>query len=138
MLAQLLWVIGSFIILALGTLHLVYTFFTDKFTPRNTNVVEEMKQSFPRLTNKTTLWKAWIGFNASHSAGSIFIGLSNIILASQYFELLRQSYLLVFLNILTLAFYLFLAKRYWFKTPFTGVLIALLCYIVAFVIMINN
>ena len=136
MLAQLLWISGSLILLALGTLHLVYTFFTDKFTSRNTNVVEEMKQSFPRLTNKTTLWKAWVGFNASHSTGAIFIGLINIILAIQYFEILRQSYLLLSLNILTIAFYLFLAKRYWFKIPFTGILITLLCFIAAIIIMI--
>ena len=136
MLAQLLWITGSLILLVLGTLHLVYTFFTDKFSSRNTNVVEEMKRSFPRLTNKTTLWKAWIGFNASHSAGAIFIGLINIILAIQYFEILKQSYLLLLLNILTLAFYLFLAKRYWFKIPFTGILITLLCFITAVVIMI--
>ena len=89
MMAQLLWIAGALIVLVLGTLHLAYTFFTDKFCSRNTNVVEEMKQSFPRLTNKTTLWKAWIGFNASHSVGAIFIGLVNIILAIQYFELLK-------------------------------------------------
>ena len=136
MIAQLLWIIGAFIILVLGSLHLAYTFFTDKFSSRNTNVVEEMKRSFPRLTNKTTFWKAWIGFNASHSTGAIFIGLINIILAIQYFELLRQSYLLLILNILTVAFYLFLAKRYWFKIPFTGILITLLCFIAAIIIMI--
>ena len=136
MLAQLLWISGSLILLALGTLHLVYTFFTDKFTSRNTNVVEEMKKSFPRLTNKTTLWKAWVGFNASHSTGAIFIGLINIILAIQYFEILRQSYLLLSLNILTIVFYLFLAKRYWFKIPFTGILITLLCFISSVIIMI--
>jgi len=135
MLAQLLWITGALIILVLGTLHLAYTFFTDKFTSRNTNVVEEMKRSFPRLTNKTTLWKAWIGFNASHSVGAIFIGLINIILAIQYFDILRQSYLLLMLNILTLVFYLFLAKQYWFNIPFTGILITLLCFIVAIVIM---
>ena len=135
MLAQLLWITGSLILLVLGTLHLVYTFFTDKFSSRNTNVVEEMKRSFPRLTNKTTLWKAWIGFNASHSAGAIFIGLINIILAIQYFEILKQSYLLLLLNILTIAFYLFLSKRYWFKIPFTGILITLLCFIAAIIII---
>jgi hypothetical protein len=138
MLAQLLWIAGASILLVLGTLHLAYTFFTDKFSSRNTNVVEEMKQSFPRLTNKTTLWKAWIGFNASHSVGAIFIGLINIILAVQYFELLKQSFLLLILNIVTIGFYLFLAKRYWFNIPFTGILITLLCFIVSIFIMFNS
>ncbi len=138
MIAQVLWIAGSLILLVLGTLHLAYTFFTDKFSSRNTNVVDEMKQSFPRLTNKTTLWKAWIGFNASHSVGAIFIGLINIILAIQYFEILRQSYLLLTLNILTVAFYLFLAKQFWFKIPFMGILITLLCFIVAAINMFSS
>jgi len=136
MIAQILWIIGAFIVLTLGTFHLAYTFFTDKFSSRNANVVEEMKNSYPRLTNKTTLWKAWIGFNASHSTGAIFIGLVNIILAVQYFPLLKQSYFLLTLNILTIAFYLFLAKQYWFKIPFTGILITLLCFVASVIIMI--
>jgi hypothetical protein len=136
MIAQILWITGAFIVLALGTIHLAYTFFTDKFSSRNANVVDEMKKSYPRLTNKTTLWKAWMGFNASHSAGAIFIGLVNIILAVQYFQFLKQSYLLLVVNIITIAFYLFLAKQYWFKIPFTGILITLLCFVASVVLMI--
>ena len=136
MIAQVLWITGAFIVLVLGTVHLAYTFFTNKFSSRNANVVDEMKKSYPRLTNKTTLWKAWIGFNASHSAGAIFLGLVNIILAVQYFQLLKQSYLLLVLNIITIAFYLFLAKQYWFKIPFTGILVTLLCFVASVVLMI--
>jgi hypothetical protein len=44
-------------------------------------MVEEMKTSFPILTKKTTMWKAWTGFNASHSSGAMFIGIINFYLA---------------------------------------------------------
>jgi hypothetical protein len=81
MIAKYLWETGSVIITILATIHLYYTFFTNKFSSRNEKMVEEMKTSFPILTQKTTMWKAWIGFNASHSSGAMFIGIINFYLA---------------------------------------------------------
>jgi hypothetical protein len=131
MIEQYLWIAGSLIFVILGTLHLGYTFFTDKFSSRNETVIHEMKNSFPKLTKETTIWKAWMGFNASHSAGAIFIGLVNIILAGQYFSVLNNSLLLHILNIITVLFYAWLGKKYWFKIPFTGILITACCFIAA-------
>ena len=51
-----------------------------------------MKFSFPNLTRKTTMWKAWIGFNASHSAGGIFIGISNFYVAAKYFSVFNTDH----------------------------------------------
>ena len=77
MISQYLWVTGSLIMFVLGTTHLVYTFFSNRFSPRNGDVEEGMKLTSPRLTGETTVWKAWIGFNASHSSGAMFIGIIN-------------------------------------------------------------
>jgi hypothetical protein len=129
MLSKILWLSGSAIFVILGTLHLCYTFFTTKFDPRNKSIIEDMKNTSPRLTKETTMWKAWTGFNASHSAGAIFFGLMNIILAAGYFYILEKSFLLSFLTILTSVFYLWLGKKYWFSVPFTGILIAVCCFI---------
>jgi hypothetical protein len=131
MLSKILWLSGSAIFFILGTLHLAYTFFTTKFNPRNKNVIEEMKGTSPRLTNETTMWKAWLGFNASHSMGIIFLGLVNIILAGEYFYIIVNSFILSVLTIITSAFYLWLARKYWFSVPFIFILIALCCFIIA-------
>jgi hypothetical protein len=131
MLPKILWLAGSCIYLILGVLHLFYTFFTNKFDPRNKDVIEEMKNTSPRLTHETTLWKTWIGFNASHSTGAIFFGLVNGILAIEYFFIIENSFLLSLLTICTSVFYLWLGKRYWFSVPFTGILIATCCFIAA-------
>ncbi len=90
----------------------------------------EMKSSSPILTNDTTIWKAWIGFNASHSSGAMFIGIVNLYLAYYYFEIFTPFF--YGLNILTVGFYLWLAKKYWFKIPFLGILLTLVCYLSAF------
>jgi hypothetical protein len=131
MLPKIFWLLGSCIYLVLGALHLFYTFFTTKFDPRNKDVIEEMKNTSPRLTNETTLWKTWIGFNASHSTGAIFFGSINAILAIEYFPVIENSFLISLLTICTSGFYLWLGKKYWFSIPFTGILIATCCFIAA-------
>jgi hypothetical protein len=131
MLSKILWLAGSAIFFILGTVHLCYTFFTTKFDPRNKNLIEEMKNTSPRLTNETTMWKTWTGFNASHSAGAIFIGLINSILALENFSVIENSFLLSLCTILTTVFYLWLAKKYWFSIPYTGILIAVCCFIIS-------
>jgi hypothetical protein len=131
MVAKILWLSGSVIFLVLGTAHLYYTFFTAKFNARNKMVINEMKNTTPVLTSETTMWNAWIGFNASHSAGAIFFGLINILLAAQYFPVIQNSVLVILLNITTVFFYCWLAKKYWFRVPFAGVLLATGCFVAA-------
>lgn len=130
MIAKYLWIAGSLPFIILGTIHLLYTFFTNKFSSRNKNVEEGMKVNFPVLTSQTTMWKAWTGFNASHSSGSVYIGLINLFVAMWYADILKNPVFLT-LNIVTVLFYLWLAKKYWFKIPFTGILIAACCMVVA-------
>jgi hypothetical protein len=132
--AQYLWIIGSSIFLLLGLAHLRITFFGKKLYPKNDATEISMKETHPRLTKDTTLWKTWIGFNASHSAGAIFFGVVNLILAIQYYEILTDSSSLLFLDIAFVLFFLFLAKLYWFKIPFIGILLALICFVCAILI----
>jgi hypothetical protein len=132
-----LWLIGSAIFAFLGVLHLYYTFFSDKFSSRNENMINEMKISFPNLTKETTMWKAWIGFNASHSSGAIFIGLINIYLMLR-FPVLQQDHFYFLFNMVTIGFYLWLGKNFWFKIPFTCIFITFICYLSAYLCLIFN
>ena len=138
MIAKYLWGLGSIIIAVFGSIHLYYTFFTNKFSSRNEKLVEEMKTSFLILTKETTFWKAWIGFNASHSSGVIFIGIINFYLAAQYFAVLQSAHFFFIFNILTMGFYAWLARKYWFKIPLAGILIALVCFIVSYILTMLN
>lgn len=134
MVEKYLWIAGSSIFFVLGTIHLIYTFFTNKFSVRDRDTEERMKQTSPVLTKKTTMWKAWVGFNASHSIGAIFFGLTNFIFAFSYFEILQNSTLLLSLTCLISFFYLFLGFKYWFIVPRTGILISSVCFSAAAII----
>ncbi|MES2655133.1 MAG: hypothetical protein V4620_06055 [Bacteroidota bacterium] len=136
--AKYLWELGSLIILLLGTIHLYYTFFSDKFLTRDKSLKPAMEKSSPVLTKETTMWKAWIGFNASHSSGAMFIGIINLYLACYYFTIFQSAYFFFIFNMITIAFYVWLAKKYWFKVPFIGVSITLICFIVSFILVLAS
>lgn len=133
--AQYLWIAGSLIVGVLGTIHLLYTFLTNKFDPRDQSVKTAMQTVSPVLTRQITMWNAWVGFNGSHSSGIMFIAVMNMYLALYYFEWLLQSHFYFLFNIATMAFYVFLAKRYWFRTPLLGASISLVLYVVSYCIL---
>lgn len=136
MIENTLYMIGSLIFIVLGSIHLAYTFVTNKFSSRNTSVITEMKSSYPILTKRTTMWKAWIGFNASHSVGILFFGFINLYLTINNSDSFQADHFLLILNILVAGFYVWLGKKYWFNVPFTGALITLICYLTSYTLIL--
>jgi len=134
--AKYLWELGSVIILLFGCMHLYFTFFTDKFSSTNKQLIADMKASSPKLTKQTTMWKAWIGFNATHSSGAMFIGFLNFYMAYNYFDLMQTDHIFFLLSIVTVVFYVWVIKNIGFKTPIVGVLFTLFCYIAAYVLVL--
>ena len=126
---QVLLIFGVSIFGVLGTIHLIYTFFTAKFSPYDSSVAAAMKGTSPRITKETTMWRAWVGFNASHSLGAMLFAAVYIPLAANHFTLIQNSLWFSLLPVVVGIAYLILAKRYWFKIPFLGILISLICLI---------
>lgn len=121
--------ISATIILALGTLHLVYTFRGRKLHPLADATVQAMRTDRMRITDETTVWNAWIGFNASHSMAAILFGLVFGYLATSQPVMLRQSVFLQAVGVVFLAGLAVLGKRYWFSIPFRGIVIALVAFV---------
>jgi hypothetical protein len=116
------------VLLVLGSLHLLYTFHGSKLFPRDTDLRERMSSVSPVITRQTTMWKAWIGFNASHSFGAILFGLVYGYLALLHPLFLFKSGFLLVVGLLMLVGYAFLGVRYWFSVPFRGILLSLVLY----------
>src|SRR5262245_61580050 len=57
------------VIFLLGALHLFYTFTGNKFHPRDAELRTRLEQVAPVISRQTTMWKVWVGCNASHSYG---------------------------------------------------------------------
>jgi hypothetical protein len=123
--------LSALVVLALGVLHLVYTFSGPKLTPRDPALQARMDEVPLVITRQTTVWRAWIGFNASHSMGAILFGLVYGFLANAHPELLFSSPFLLAVGVVMLGGLALLAKLYWFRIPFAGVVISLACYVLS-------
>ena len=124
---------SAFVVLLLGSLHLLYTFRGKKLYPRDTHLERQMDLVSPVLTSRTTMWRAWIGFNASHSFGAMFFGLVYGYLALAQPEVLFHSHYLILLGLVLLVGYVFLAKAYWFWIPLAGLVLSTGLYIASLV-----
>ena len=123
-LPQVLAASSAFVLLFLGSIHLLYTFRGTKLHPRDPAVRLAMEGDSPVLTRQTTMWRAWIGFNASHSYGAIFFGLVYGYLALLQPVVLFGSFFLTSVGLAFLGGLLILARSYWFSIPYRGVMLS--------------
>jgi hypothetical protein len=132
---QVLLIFGATIFGILGSIHLLYTFFTNKFDAFDPAATKAMRDTSPVLTKETTMWHAWIGFNASHSLGAMLVAAFYVPLVLINMEFIRESAWFSILPVVIGFSYLALAKKYWFKIPFVGILISTLCFVGAAVLI---
>lgn len=131
MLSTSLLAASAAIILLLGFAHLLFTFYGTKLLPRDPELQARMREVSPFISRETSMWKAWVGFNASHSFGAILFGAIYGYLSLVHSAFLFQSTFLLSLGLLLLVGYVVLAKRYWFSAPFRGILLATVLYVLA-------
>jgi hypothetical protein len=127
--AKILMVLSAGIVFTLGVVHLVYTFWGSNLAPRDPALQIGMSQIAPVITRETTMWRCWVGFNASHSMGLILFGLIFGFLALAHGELLFQSPFLLVVGLAMLVGFVVLSKLYFFSAPLIGVSVALACYV---------
>jgi hypothetical protein len=126
--APLLVAASAAIILLLGLIHLLYTFSGSKLLPRDGELHTRMQEVLPVITHQTTMWKAWIGFNASHSYALLLFGTVYGYLALAHSDFLFQSVFLLSVGLILQLGYVIVAKKYFFRRPLLGVLLAMLLY----------
>jgi hypothetical protein len=121
------------ITLLIGVLHLLYTFYCSRLSPRDAGLRIRMQEVSPIITRQTTMWKAWVGFNATHSFGLILFGAMYGYLTLMHPEFLLESTFLLLLGLITLLGYLVVAKRYFFRAPFRLILVSSVLYVLALI-----
>jgi hypothetical protein len=127
--AKILMVLSASIVFTLGVMHFVYTFRGPALTPRDPALQISMSETSPVITQETTMWRCWVGFNASHSMGLILFGLVFGFLALAHDQLLFQSPFLLAVGLAMLGGLVVLCKAYFFSSPLIGISISLACYI---------
>jgi sterol desaturase/sphingolipid hydroxylase (fatty acid hydroxylase superfamily) len=134
MTSTVLMVASAAILFVLGTLHLIYTFVGPKLTPRDPALQIRMREVSPVITKETTMWRCWVGFNASHSMAAMLFGLIYGYLAIAHGGLLFSSPYLLVVGLLTVGGFFVLGRLYWFSVPFIGIGISLVCYVASIIV----
>ena len=136
-LAPALLAASAAIVLLLGLVHLLYTFRGPELRPRDADLQARMEEASPVLTRETTMWKCWIGFNASHSMGAILFGVIYGWLALVQGPFLFQSWFLLGVGLAFLGGYVVLGRIYWFSIPFRGIVASTVLYVSALVVALT-
>ena len=121
--------LSAAIALPLGLVHLLYTFHGSKLHPRDPDLIARMKTDSPRITSQTTIWRVWIGINATHSLCLILFGAVYGYLAMCHSEVLFNSAFLLGLGLLLLLAFVALSYLYFFRTPLLCVILATVFYL---------
>ncbi len=131
MTARLLMVLCAGVLLTLGSMHLAYTFWGTNLAPRDPALQASMNRISPLLTKETTMWRCWMGFNATHSMGLILFGLIYGYLALAHDQLLFRSPFLLLVGLVMLACLIVVCRLYFFRAPLIGVSISFVFYVVS-------
>lgn len=126
---RVLVILSAAIMLLLGSAHLRLTFFGNKLTPVDANLQLQMQRIAPVISPDTSMWKAWVGFNVSHSLGALLFGLIYGYLAALHPTWLFESWFLLGLGASLLGAYAWLGVVYWFREPLIGISAATVCYV---------
>jgi hypothetical protein len=137
-LARALLMLGGSIFVLLGGLHGLYTFLDTRnprrLVPDDPKTTAAMAASNVRLTRGgTTMWKAWVGFNFSHSLGAVLFGALAIATGSTLQAFSVPSWVLLLFVVIGVA-YLVLGILYWFRIPIAGIAIATASFLIAWLL----
>src|SRR5260370_26054394 len=133
----ILLTLGGAVFGALGGLHAIYTLLDlrkpRRLVPVDPAVAQAMANSALRLSRGgTDMWRAWIGFNFSHSLG-VLLTAALAVWAGLQINTLPVGLIMPVLSFVVCV-YLVLALRYWFRGPVIGVAIATGCFTAAWIL----
>jgi hypothetical protein len=115
---------GALPILFLGVMHVTATpLALDRpkgLSPRDPGVAEAMTRTTLLLTRRVDVWRAWIGFNLSHSLGAILLGVVVLLVGRSQASFAAQAPVFVPLAVLVSGAYVAIGARYWFRSPVIG------------------
>jgi hypothetical protein len=138
--AQALLIVGAGIVFLLGLVHAILTL-RDLSNPRTfTPTDAAMRTAMPASKlaiaprAKSNLWKAWLGFNLSHSLGILLFGGELLGIGLFQFTLFAHSPLIQSVTLLVSAAYFVMAVCFWFSRPTIGSAAAFLCFLGATVL----
>lgn len=132
--SRILMVASAAIFLVAGALHLYGTLFDDDLSPRDPALRTRMREVSPVITDETTMWRAWIGFNVGFGMGAMLHGLLYAFLAIGHSRLLFGSRYLIAVGLAMTGGFCALSRVILFRIPFLCFGASLACYVASIVL----
>jgi hypothetical protein len=136
-LSRYLFLAGALPFVVLGVAHALATpeaaSARKGLSPRPVELALAMEKATLRLTRRTNMWLAWVGFNLSHSLGIVTFGVGVLLAGRSASAFAEQAPVWVPLAAGVSGAYLWLAARYWFRTPIIGCAVSFACFVAAWV-----
>jgi len=83
------------------------------------------------------MWRAWVGFNFSHSLGVVLFGVLCIIAGAIIATVAVSGWILLLLSGIGLI-YLAIGVQCWFRIPIAGVAVATTCLLLAWLTYVTS
>ena len=136
-LSRYLYLAGALPFLVLGIAHAMATprrpGDAKGLSPSDPQLAEAMTRSGLRLTRRTDMWRAWVGFNLSHSLGVVIFAAFVFLTGRSGPVFAAEGQIAIPFALVVAGGYLWLARQYWFQTPFIGCLLAAVLFLAAWV-----
>ena len=129
--AQILLTVAGAIFVVLGGLHGVLTLrdvsHPRAFTPTDAAVRHAMEGARLALNPRANIWQSWLGFNLSHSLGTVLFGGGLLFLAWHHLAVFNDNHLVQAVALVVTAAYFVISYRFWFWGPALGSGVAFVC-----------
>ena len=139
-LSRYLFLAGALPFLLLGSAHAVQTprQVTERkgLSPSDPGLAESMARSRILLTDRTDMWRAWIGFNLSHSLGVVLFGVLVVLVGRTSASFGYNAALFLPLAVVVSIAYLSLGIAYWFRAPIIGIGLSVFLFSAAWVLFL--
>lgn len=103
-------------------------------SPRDPQLGEAMAKTALVLTRRTDMWKAWVGFNLSHSLGVVLFGVFVVLVGRSELAFEMDGPVFLPLAVLVSTGYLALAARFWFRTPIIGCALSVFLFCLSWIL----
>lgn len=137
-LSRYLFLAGALPFLLLGTAHALHTprqpGERKGLSPADPSLAGSMARSRILLTGRTDMWRAWVGFNLSHSLGAVLFGVVVVLVGRTSASFGYNAALFLPLAVVVSIVYLCLGVAYWFRTPIIGIGLSVFLFSAAWVL----
>jgi len=123
------------VLLLMGTVHVVLTpqrpGERKGLSPVEPAVEDSMARARTHLSDRMDMWRAWVGFNLSHSLGVSLLGLTVLLVGRTSASFALNAAVFLPLAVMVSFAYLGLAVVYWYRAPVVGVGLAVALFVSA-------